>query len=110
MPTHYQSRIPTSHNATYEKLMSRYENDRSGMIGAALDALAAVEFPPSTWGFVKIVPGDIDIYRPELGDDPERAAQCPDCGEPLEKETTWLAFHSDNTFSLTCAECVKDYN
>lgn len=77
---------------------------------AALAALHARHFPASVWGFVKIVPGDIDIFRPELGDDPDRAAKCPDCEQPLVVDGVYLAFHSDGTFHLTCRECVWDFN
>lgn len=77
---------------------------------AALAALHAKHFPASVWGFVKIIPGDIDVFLPELGDDPDRAAKCPDCDHPLVKDGVYLAFHSDGTFALTCRECVRDFN
>jgi len=110
MATYHQARIPTSHTETYERLLKRYGNDKSATIAAALDALAAKEFPPSVWGFVKIIPGDIDIFRPELGDDPDRAAKCPGCEQPFTAENVHLSFHSDSTFALLCGSCVADYN
>lgn len=110
MPTYHQARIPTSHTDTYERLLTRYGDDKSATIAAALDALAAVEFPPSVWGFVKIIPGDIDLYRPELGDDPARAAQCPDCEQPFTAGNVFVAIHSDSTLHLVCGSCVADYN
>lgn len=110
MTTYHQARVPISHAATYERLLARYGDDKSATIAAALDALAAVEFPASVWGFVKIIPADIGINRPDLGDDPSRVAQCPDCEQPFTAENVYIAIHSDNTFRLVCGSCVADYN
>lgn len=110
MTTYHNIRIPVSHNETYERLLALHDDDKAGTIAAALDALAAKAFPPSALGFVKIIPADIDIYRPEYGDDPDRAAHCPACEEPLTANNVYLAFHSDNTFGLICGQCVADYN
>lgn len=106
MTTYHNIRIPVSHNETYERLLAHHGDDKAGTIAAALDALAAKEFPPSVLGFVKIIPADIDIYRPEYGDDPDRAEQCA----AREDNNVYLAFHSDNTFGLICGRCVADYN
>lgn len=91
-------------------LLTLYENPTAVGL-AALAQLHGRHFPASVWGFIKFGrTGDIDLYRPELGDDPDRAAKCPDCEQPLTAGNVYVAVSSDGTLSLLCGACVADFN
>jgi hypothetical protein len=92
-----------------DELLARF-GDKTSLMHAAIQALHRRHFPASIYGFVKVIPGDFDLYRPEDGDDPERCAQCPDCGQPFTSANVYLSFHSDGTFAPICGSCVADFN